>query len=301
MTDAENLDYRDAIGRQFGNFVVVRELGRGAMGAVFIGYQRSLKRQVAIKLLPKALATSDMARQQFRDEAELVAILNHPNIITIFENGEDDLYFYQAMELVDGQDLGQLLNKIRRHPVPARRVLPLKQTLRLTGEILDGLGLAHEEGVVHQDLKPANILVDNRTGRARIADFGIAKARQIEYSARGLVVGTPNYLSPEQASAGDTDHRTDIYAMGLILLEMLAGQLPIRDEGARETVMRKIREPDSFLLHRPIDCHPNIDEDMEKIILTAIATDRDMRYNECTDFSRALDQWLRHKRQQASA
>jgi len=291
LADIQSFDYSKLIGRTFGNFVVVRELGRGAMGAVFTGYQKSLKRQVAIKLLPKALAATDRARQQFRDEAETTALLDHPNIITIFESGEDDEYFFQVMQLIDGRDLDWLIQRLRRHPVPARRRMPMQHALRLVGEMLDGLAYAHEEGVIHQDLKPANILVDNRTGRALIADFGIAKTKQIEFFARGMTVGTPKYLSPEQAAAEDTDCRTDIYAAGVIPFELLAGVLPVRDENARATVARKVNAPDSFFLRRPIDCGPPIDRAMAAIIERATAADRDRRYGSCSSFATALRKW----------
>ncbi len=290
MSETRTYDYRPVIGRAFGNFVVVRELGRGAMGAVFVGYQKSLKRQVAIKLLPKQLATSTLARQQFRDEAETIAILDHPNIITIFDSGEDEDYFFQVMQLVDGDDLGQLQTRLGRHPVPARRLLPYSHVIRLVDEVLSGLEYAHAEGVVHQDLKPANILVEKRTGRALIADFGIAKTKQIEYGARNMVVGTPTYLSPEQAAAQETDQRTDLYAVGIVLLELLAGGLPIRDEDARETVARKIRAPDSFLLKAPGEWSPRIEPGLEKVIQRAIATDPAQRFQSARAFRQMLSE-----------
>ncbi len=288
MPNIKDFDYRAAIGREFGNFVVVREIGRGAMGAVFLGYQKTLKRQVAIKLLPKDLAKTRLAQQQFRDEAETIAILDHPNIITIFESGEDDQFFYQAMRLVDGQDLGQLIEKLRKHPVPSRRLLPKAHTLRLIDEILSGLAHAHAMGVIHQDLKPGNILIGDKDGRAQIADFGIAKTMQIEYAARQAIVGTPIYLSPEQASAKDTDHRTDLYSVGIVLLEMLAGRLPVRPEDARQTIVRKVRQPDTFFLHSPSECHPNISAAMENIILKAVATNPNQRFQSCDEFKAAL-------------
>lgn len=265
------------------------------MGAVYIGYQKSLKRQVAIKLLPKALAKNELAQQQFRNEAETIAILNHPHIITIYETGEDDEYFYQAMQLVDGEDLSELLQKLRRHPVPTRRRLPVNQTIRIVSEVLEGLEVAHQEGIIHQDLKPANILLENRSGRALIADFGIAKAMQIENAAKGLTVGTPIYLSPEQALAEDTDRRTDIYSMGITLLEMMAGTLPVRKEPAKATLQRKIRAPDSFLLRSPSDCSPLIDERMERIILQAIDAEPSKRFQSCQAFKQALQRWARER------
>lgn len=292
MNAISEYDYRSIIGRSFGNFVVVRELGRGAMGAVFAGYQKSLKRQVAIKLLPKMLASSDSARMQFRDEAETVAVLDHPHIITIFDSGEDDEFFFQVMEMVEGTDLGELLSRLRRHPVPSRRRLPLNHAVRVIREVLDGLEFAHEQGVVHQDLKPANILIDNRQGRALVADFGIAKTKHIEFFARGLVVGTPNYLAPEQAAAQETDRRTDIYSVGVILFELLAGFLPVRDESGRNALLRKMRDPDSFFTRRPSECSLDIDDGMERIILKATDADPLNRFTSARAFSLALERWM---------
>ncbi|NEZ04271.1 serine/threonine protein kinase [Wenzhouxiangella sp. XN201] len=300
MGDINDHDYTSVIGRSFGNFVVVRELGRGAMGAVFIGYQKTLKRQVAIKLLPKAIASSKAARQQFRDEAETIAVLSHPRIITIFESGEDEDYFYQVMQLVEGQDLARIISRLRRHPVPTRRVLPLHHSIRLVGEVLEGLEFAHEEGVVHQDLKPANILVDNRTGGALIADFGIAKTRRIEFYARGMVVGTAQYLSPEQAAADDTDRRTDIYAVGVILFELLAGTLPIRNESGKEMIARKIGQPHTFFLKPPSACSPWIDEGLEDIIDKATAIDPARRFVSARAFAQAINRWRQSQRQKAA-
>lgn len=300
MGDINDHDYTSVIGRSFGNFVVVRELGRGAMGAVFIGYQKTLKRQVAIKLLPKAMARSEAARQQFRDEAETIAVLSHPHIIPIFESGEDEGYFYQVMQLVEGQDLARVISRLRRHPVPTRRVLPLHHTIRLVDEVLEGLEFAHEEGVVHQDLKPANILVENRTGRALIADFGIAKTRHIEFYARGMVVGTAQYLSPEQAAAEDTDRRTDIYAVGVILFELLAGKLPVRNESGKETLSRKIQQPHSFFLEPPSACSPWIDEGLAEIIEKATAVDPARRFVSARAFAQAINRWRQSQRDKAA-
>lgn len=264
------------------------------MGAVFIAFQKTLKRQVAIKVLPKSVATTEFSRGQFIDEAETIAGLSHPNIIPIYEMGETEIVYFQVMQLVTGNDLSKVIRNRLKHPVPTKRRLPIRETMALMIDALDGLGYAHEEGVVHQDIKPANILVEERHQRPLIADFGIAKAAQVEYRAQGLIVGTPMYLSPEQARAADTDHRTDIYAMGVILFEMLAGVLPLRREGVKQLLIRKVKMPQTVYLKRPAECSPLINHDMEQIILKALMPNRDDRYEDCYEFRDRLE-WFRDK------
>lgn len=286
-------DYRTAIGREFGNVTIVKEIGRGAMGAVFVGFQKSLKRQVAVKVLPKSLATTDKARRQFRDEAETIAVLHHPNIVPIYDTGEDDVFYYQVMQFIEGEDLGRLIRRTLKHPVAHKRLLPVPTSIRIMTDVLDGLGYAHEEGVIHQDMKPGNIMIEKRRRRPLIVDFGIAKTAKLDYWAKGMIVGSSVYLSPEQATARDTDHRTDIYSMGVILFELLAGILPLRaDEDEKTLLMRKMRNPDSVFAKRPSDCSPHINSSMEHIILRATASRPGERYRDCHTFRDDLLQWI---------
>lgn len=287
-TDTEG----NLIGRVFGNVVLVRELGRGTMGAVFIGYQKSLKRQVAVKLLPKSRAQSEEARIQFRDEAETVAVLWHPNIVPIFEVGEDDEYYFQVMQLVVGSDLGRIIRDRTKHPLPSKRLLPPEQAVDWVRGALDGLGYAHGEGVVHQDIKPANIMIEKSSGRPLLVDFGIAKTARIDSWAAGKIVGSVLYLAPEQAAGQETDARADIYSMGVVLFEALAGRLPVQDVAdERELLVRKIRSPETIWTRSPAECSPNIDPAMERIILQAIAPHREDRYRNCAAFRADLDRW----------
>jgi len=182
MANIASLDLSQFIGVNIGTVTLVKLLGQGAMGAVFIGYQATLKRQVAVKILPKSLASSANAQQMFRDEAETVGILNHPNIVPVYEMGETADFFFQVMQLVVGHDLRTIIAKARKHPVPTKRILPVSETVSYIRQILDALGYAHDEGVFHQDIKPANILVDDRFKRALVADFGIARTLWAEYS-----------------------------------------------------------------------------------------------------------------------
>ncbi|HTP63855.1 MAG TPA: serine/threonine-protein kinase [Geobacteraceae bacterium] len=292
MAGIASIDLSQYVGANIGTVTLVKLLGRGGMGAVFIGYQASLKRQVAVKILPKSVASTARAQQMFRDEAETVGILSHPNIVPVYEMGETSDFFFQVMQLVVGQDLRTILGKARKHPVPTKRILPVPETFRYICQILDALGYAHAEGVFHQDIKPANILIDDRFRRALVADFGIARAVWAEYSLQSLLVGTPVYMSPEQAACAAIDGRTDIYSVGVILFEMTAGLLPMHKESAAELVKRKKTGPDTFFTARPSEINSSINSELEAIIDKAIATNPDKRFADCMEFKTELEAYV---------
>jgi len=293
MSTIATIDLSQYIGASVGTVTLVKLLGQGTMGAVFIGYQATLKRQVAVKILPKSLASSNRAQQMFRDEAETVGILNHPNIVPVYEMGETDDFFFQVMQLVAGHDLRTIIVKARKHPVPTRRILPFQETIPYICQVLDALGYAHEEGVFHQDIKPANILIDDRFKRPMVADFGIARTVWAEYSTTATLFGTPLYMSPEHASRAFIDGRTDIYSVGVILMEMTAGSLPTRSEPPAEIIKRKRTEPGTFFIARPSEINPAIDRELEAIIMKAIAPNPENRYADCMEFRRSLEAYLR--------
>jgi serine/threonine-protein kinase len=294
MSTIASIDLSQFIGATIGTVTLVKLLGHGAMGAVFIGYQATLKRQVAVKILPKSLASSTRAQQMFRDEAETVGILSHPNIVPVYEMGETNDFFFQVMQLVVGQDLRTILGKARKHPVPTKRILPVSETIRYISQILDALDYAHEEGVFHQDIKPANILVDDRYKRTLVADFGIARTLWAEYISTPTLVGTPKYMSPEQASRGTIDGRTDIYSVGVMLMEMTAGDLPVHKEPLADLIKRKRTEPDTFFTARPSEINPSINSHLEAIIFKAMASNPDNRYSGCLEFKTALELYGRN-------
>lgn len=293
MATIASVDLSHYIGTTIGTVTLVKVLGHGAMGAVFIGYQATLKRQVAVKVLPKALAGSAKARQMFRDEAETIGILAHPNIVPVYEMGETDDFFFQVMQLVVGNDLRTILGKARKHPVPTKRILPAAETIGYILQVLDALGYAHEEGVVHRDIKPANILVDDRFKRALVADFGIARTVWAEYGPTAMLVGTPRYMSPEQAACAAVDGRTDIYSTGVMLMEMTAGLAPTHEEPAAEAIKRKRDQPDTFFTARPSEINPSISAHLEAIILKAIAVRPENRFSDCREFKAALEAHVR--------
>jgi Serine/threonine protein kinase len=293
MPELTEFDWSTFVGRELGNVTLVRELGRGVMGVVFVGFQKTLKRQVAVKVLLKSRASTGEAWQLFRDEGEALAVLNHPNIIPIYEMGETDDCYFQVMQLVEGVDLRAMIRRNLNHPIPSKRLIPLVETLDIIIQVLDGLGFAHEGGVVHQDVKPANILVENRNKRPLIADFGIARIFAAEYLSQGKIVGTPLYMSPEQASGTMTDARTDIYSVGIILFQMLVGTLPVKDENAMQMIERKKYLPESFLTKRPGQVLPGMDGELEKIVLKSVEPDPGSRYATCHDFIEDLKKYRR--------
>jgi len=293
MATISSIDLLSYVGTTIGTVTLVKLLGQGSMGAVFIGYQTTLKRQVAVKILPKSLANSPKAQKMFRDEAETIGILNHPNIVPVYEMGETSDFFFQIMQLIAGSDLRTIIVKARKHPVPTKRILPFSETIHYICQVLDALDYAHDEGVVHQDIKPANILIDDRFKRPIVADFGIARTIWAEYSASTSLFGTPLYISPEQAARTETDGRTDMYSVGVILMEMVTGLLPVRGESPADMIQRKKTDPDSFFTVRPSEVNPAVDRELESIISTATASLPGNRFADCLEFKVELETYIR--------
>ena len=287
--NVRTINTADYIGREFGNVTIVKEIGRGAMGIVLLGYQKTLKRQVAVKILPKSVNHDASAWELFRDEAETVAVLAHPNIVPIFEMGENENCYFQVMQLIEGDNLRTIIKGRLNHPVPSKRLIPLHETAELLCSVLDALGYAHDEGVVHQDVKPSNIIIDRRHGRPYLMDFGIARVMAAEYKSEGKVVGSPLYMSPEQAMGYETDNRSDIYSMGVILFEMAVGILPTNPDTSTAIIVCKQRDPGAFFSKTPRQVSPLISERLERIIMRAAAPRREERYQDCHSFKRDLD------------
>lgn len=289
MRNVRAIDSADYIGKNFGNVTIVKEIGRGAMGVVFLGFQKSLKRQVAVKILPKSDTPDPIALGLFRDEAETVAILSHPHIIPLYEMDENENCYYQVMQFIEGDNLRTVIKGRLNHPLPSKRLLPLNETADILVSVLDALAYAHEEGIVHQDVKPSNILIEKRHNRPFIMDFGIARVVAAEYKSEGKVVGSPLYMSPEQACGDDTDARADIYSVGTILFEMTAGILPIVPQNSTDILSCKQTDPSRFFSKTPRQTSPIINDQLERIILKAIAPRREDRYKNCSLFRNDLE------------
>ena len=223
--------------RQLGKYVVEKEIGRGAMGAVYLGYDPVKDHKVALKTM--ALAREFQgdeladARARFLREAEMAGRLDHPDIVSIIGAGETDGLAFIAMELVDGVDLSQYA-----HPT---KLLPLAQLLPIMARVADALAYAHTRGVTHRDIKPANIMVDLGSGSVKVMDFGVARVADAARTRTGVVLGTPTFMSPEQLSGQTLDGRTDLYSLGVSMFQLLTGYLPYRNDSMAQ-LMRAIAQ-----------------------------------------------------------
>ena len=288
MTPIKELDLDHLIGRSVGTATILKELARGGMAVVYIAYQTSLKRQIAVKVLPKSLLTHQAA-ERFQQEAEAVAILSHPNIIQVYDVGDTEEFLFIAMQLVKGRGLCDYLKLARKHVLPSRRVLPLSWTIDTILQVLDALDYAHGQDIIHRDIKPANILIETHTKRPIIVDFGVAKVSRGPDRKTGEIFGTPTYMAPEQILTNNVDARADIYAVGSILFEMLVSNLPIPEcNTPTELLQMKLQLKDRLFQKKPSEMNPMISHEMDNIVLMALRSDPEKRYATCREFSEHL-------------
>lgn len=284
MESIATLNVEHLVGTEVGTSTILRELARGGMAIVFIAYQRTLKRQIAVKILPKSLIT-EKAADLFQQEAESAAILSHPNIIQIYEVGETDEFLFFTMQLVIGKALSRMLEMAKRNIIPSRRVLPLTHTIDIISQILDALAYSHDQEIVHRDIKPGNILVEKHSKRPIISDFGIAKVLSNENESRPAIQGTPLYMAPEQVLGKELDGRADIYAVGTILFQMLVSELPLRKFKSKKDLLKnKALNKNGIFNKNPTEINPQLNPDMDLIVQKAMAHDPEQRYLTCREF-----------------
>ena len=241
--------------------------GRGGMSSVYRAHDTLLERDVALKLLHDFHGADADSIERFRREARAVAQLSHPNIVTVIDRGEDDGRQFIVFEYVDGENLKELVQ--REGPLPVRRAL------ELAIEVGEGLACAHRHGVVHRDVKPQNVLL-NGDGTAKVTDFGIARSLDVEkgVTQTGTVLGTSNYIAPEQASGMPVDERTDVYSLGVVVYELLTGEVPFPGENFVAVAMRHVHEdPPSVLEQRP-----DVPLRVANLVDRALAKDPDDRF-----------------------
>ena len=236
------------------------------MASVWVGDDTLLARRVAIKTLRPELTDDEATRARFRHEAVAVASLTHPNIVATYDTGEDDGIAYLVMELIDGPNLRRYLDD--------RGPLPVPDVVRITRGVAAALAHAHSKGIVHRDIKPANVLVPP-AGAAKVTDFGIAKvAGGVDLTATGSVMGTARYLAPEQVRGEPADARADLYAVGLLLYEMLAGRSPFTGDTDAAAALARLASPPA-----PVSAHRgDVPPDLDAIVLRCLALDPEQRY-----------------------
>lgn len=267
-------------GQMLGKYRVLEPLGRGGMARVYRAYHPQLDRYVAIKVLRSDLVEDADFLARFRREARAVAALRHSNIVQVFDSDVEGEIYYIVLELLEGDTLKTRLNDYR---VQDER-MPLGEIVRVMLDVLDGLAYAHGEGMVHRDLKPANILLTKR-GEAVITDFGIAQiVGSTQHTASGALMGTLNYMAPEQGLEGLSDVRSDIYSLGIMLYEMLTQQVPFDADTPLAVLMKHLNDP----LPLPRQIEPDIPEPFERIVLKALSKRPVDRYDSAEEMAQML-------------
>jgi eukaryotic-like serine/threonine-protein kinase len=263
-----------------GRYQVERELGKGAMGVVYAGKDPKIGRVVAIKTMALSAEFEpdelQDAKERFFREAETAGRLNHPNIVTIFDAGEEHDLCYIAMELLKGKDLAPFTKQ--------PNLMPPDKVLSIVERVADALGYAHSMGVVHRDIKPANIMYEPESDTVKVTDFGIARITDSSKTKTGMVLGTPSYMSPEQLAGKKIDGRSDLFSLGVMLYQMLCGQLPFGGESMTQLMFAIANTP-----------HPNIREFnatlpewVVPLIDKALTKDADQRFQNGAEFAAAI-------------
>ena len=259
-----------------GRYRIVRRIGSGGMADVYCAEDTHLGREVALKVLHRRFAQDGEFVERFRREASSAAGLQHPNVVGVFDRGEHEGTYYIAMEHLHGRTLKEIVQS--EAPLPQERVIELGL------QILRAAGFGHRRGVIHRDFKPHNVIVDDN-GSAKVTDFGIARAGASEMTETGSIMGTAQYLSPEQAQGHPVGASSDLYSIGVMLYEMLAGRLPFEGDSAVSIALKHLSEPPLPLSQLRPDVHPTL----ESVVMAALAKDPGQRWQSADEFAAALE------------
>ena len=263
-----------------GRYRIVRKLGAGGMADVYLAEDQELGRRVAIKILNDRHANDEQFVERFRREAKNAAALSHPNIVSIYDRGEAEGTYYIAMEYLEGRSLKEL--------ILSHGDAPISVVVEYARQILSALRFAHRHGIVHRDIKPHNVLVDSE-GRVKVTDFGIARAGTSQMTEAGSIVGTAQYLSPEQARGGDVDQRSDLYSLGVLMYEMLTGEVPFSGDTPVEIAMKHLSQTPA----PPSTLRPDVPHDLDMVVMRTLAKDPDDRYQSAEEMEADLDRVAR--------
>ncbi len=260
-----------------GRYEIIEELGQGGMGKVYRVEDKKIGAEIALKLIRSDISADRKTIERFSHELKTTRMISHRHVCRMFDLGEDKGTYFITMEYVPGEDLKTLIRMSRR--------LEAATAISIARQVCDGLAEAQRLGVVHRDLKPSNIMID-KEGNARIMDFGIARSLQTKgITGTGVIIGTPEYMSPEQAETAAVDSRSDIYSLGVILYEMITGRVPFDGDTALAVIMRhraeKPRDPREF--------NPQIPESLSRLILKCLEKEPERRYDSVLDVARDLD------------
>jgi eukaryotic-like serine/threonine-protein kinase len=258
-----------------GRYRIVRKLGTGGMANVYLAEDEVLGRRVAIKILNDRHAGDDQFVERFRREAKNAASLSHPNIVSIYDRGEAEGTYYIAMEYLDGRTLKELI--VARGPAPVHLAVDYAR------QILAAIRFAHRHGIVHRDIKPHNVLVDGE-GRLKVTDFGIARAGTSQMTEAGSIIGTAQYLSPEQARGAPVDQTSDLYSVGVVLYELLTGVVPFSGDTPVEIAMKHL----SNVPEPPSSKRAEIPRDLDMVVMRALAKDPSERYHSAEEMDADL-------------
>ena len=272
---ADDLEIKPTVGR----YEILKELGQGAMGVVYLARDPKIQRHLAIKTIRFSDEFEEDKIEEVKDrflkEAEIAGQLSHPSIVSVYDVGEDYDLTYLAMELLEGEDLQKYCRK--------GSLLPLKKVLYIISETATALDYAHRHGVIHRDIKPANIMLI-KNGKAKVTDFGIAKAVTSSQTKSGIILGTPNYMSPEQINGQEIDGRSDIFSLGVVLFELLTGQLPFHGKTLTNLLynITQTRHPSLQKIN------PKIPKPIEQIVDKALSKSPDHRFRHAGDIAKYL-------------
>src|SRR6266540_6087406 len=266
----------DLAGRNFGPYRILEQVGAGGMATVYKAYHAAMDRYVAVKVLPQHLARDPNFRARFQCEARTIARLEHRYILPVYDVGEDEGIAYLVMRYTDSGDLADLI---------AKRSLTIARAAWLISHVAEALAYAHRRGVIHRDVKPANVLLSHE-GDPLLTDFGIAKIYEetLQLTSEGTMIGTPAYMAPEQLQGQPVDARTDIYALGVVLYQALTGECPFMADTPLALALMHIHNP----LRPPRQLNPNIPESLERIMLRALAKSPADRFQTADEMAEAL-------------